>query len=347
MDMRANWLLSLGCAAGLAVACGGGVSLGIGSDGGGGGDDGGSSGSSGGGSSGGSGTGVKECADTNACGPAPASPAMKCDDGSLGGFTGRCLQDPSGKCSWEFRDCPKPAACFDATGNTLDPQYRKCASDIECATIQYSQDCCGTQRIAGVTKAELTDASICAKNREATLPKCGCAAGPDTADDGSTAIGPTPGTPPVVWCNPGTSMCETSYKAEQCGGVTCKPDETCCSGSPVPKPYCSTGACPVSRRAYKKDITYLTEADRQNLTEDLYRFPLATYRYKSESEADRQHLGFIIDDVSPSPAVMSSGDRVDLYGYTTMTVAALQVQAKELADLRREVADLKRSCGKR
>ena len=56
--------------------------------------------------------------------------------------------------------------------------------------------------------------------------------------------------------------------------------------------------------------------------------------------------GFIIDDVVPSPAVQQSGERVDMYGYQTMAVAALQVQARELAALRREVEELKATCGK-
>jgi hypothetical protein len=117
---------------------------------------------------------------------------------------------------------------------------------------------------------------------------------------------------------------------------------------PLPTPTCfDSGACPVSQRKHKKDITYLSEADRERLNDELLRFPLATYRYKSESDADREHLGFIIDDVAPSPAVQPSGERVDMYGYQTMAVAALQVQARELAALRREVEDLKATCGTR
>ena len=38
----------------------------------------------------------------------------------------------------------------------------------------------------------------------------------------------------------------------------------------------------------------------------------------------------------------ANGERVDMYGYTTMSVAALQVQAREIAELRRQVEDLKR-----
>jgi hypothetical protein len=106
-------------------------------------------------------------------------------------------------------------------------------------------------------------------------------------------------------------------------------------------------ACPISQRQHKKDIAYLSETDRQRLNDELMSFRLATYRYKSESAAEREHLGFIIDDVAPSPAVLESGERVDMYGYQTMAVAALQTQATEMAKLRRELDELKTSCAKK
>jgi hypothetical protein len=40
--------------------------------------------------------------------------------------------------------------------------------------------------------------------------------------------------------------------------------------------------------------------------------------------------------------VDASRGRIDLYAYTSMAVAALQQQAREIAALRREVARLKR-----
>jgi hypothetical protein len=39
------------------------------------------------------------------CGPAPAMPTIQCADGSVGGFTGRCLPR-DGRCGWEIRRCP-------------------------------------------------------------------------------------------------------------------------------------------------------------------------------------------------------------------------------------------------
>ena len=130
-----------------------------------------------------------------------------------------------------------------------------------------------------------------------------------------------------------------------CGANTCTKGQTCCDGMPFQKPTCVDGMqCPISQRQHKKNISYLSEMDRQRLNDELMGFRLATYRYKSESSSEREHLGFIIDDVAPSPAVLESGERVDMYGYQTMAVAALQTQATEMAKLRREVEVLKTTC---
>ena len=67
---------------------------------------------------------------------------------------------------------------------------------------------------------------------------------------------------------------------------------------------------------------------------------LATYEYKSQDHS--RHLGFIIEDDPSSPAVLRGQDRVDLYGYASMAVATLQVQEREIVQLRREVEDLRR-----
>jgi hypothetical protein len=58
----------------------------------------------------GSGSGAapeEECRITE-CGPRPGMPVRKCDDGSLGGNTGRCLRRAGGACGWEIRACPPP-----------------------------------------------------------------------------------------------------------------------------------------------------------------------------------------------------------------------------------------------
>ncbi|MGE0792033.1 MAG: hypothetical protein AB7S26_40540 [Sandaracinaceae bacterium] len=59
------------------------------------------------------------------CGPALGLPAYECDDGSIGGNTGRCLRLSDGSCGWEVRDCPSGGACSaDECGPApLSPAY--------------------------------------------------------------------------------------------------------------------------------------------------------------------------------------------------------------------------------
>ena len=73
---------------------------------------------------------------------------------------------------------------------------------------------------------------------------------------------------------------------------------------------------------------------------------MASYRYRAAGPEDRKHLGFIIEDVGQSAAVDAQRDRVDLYGYASIAVAALQVQAKQIESLQAEVAALRREVGK-
>ena len=111
----------------------------------------------------------------------------------------------------------------------------------------------------------------------------------------------------------------------------------------------------VSRRRYKKNIEYLGATDLQRLHDELLKFHLASYQYNMPGASPATHLGFIIDDVTPSPSVAANGNTVDLYGYTSMAVAAVQTQAREIDTLKREVESLRaqiamsarRSCGAR
>ena len=103
--------------------------------------------------------------------------------------------------------------------------------------------------------------------------------------------------------------------------------------------HAKRNTCPVSTARLKKEIHYLSDAELQQLSEDTQSLRLTTYRYKDGDPA--QHLGFIIEDAPSSAAVIKGRDRIDLYGYTSMTVATLQVQQKELAALRAEVETLR------
>lgn len=342
----ASWL-SLGIgAAGLVVACGGNVSLGtiggeLAADGGG-------ASSSGGSSSGSTGGGV-ECKDPALCGPALGMPNYDCGDGTTGGPTGRCLVNPDGSCGWEVRECPAkdggpaPTACFDSGGKVLDA-HRACTTAADCVVVKMGTDCCGNSAAVGVAKSSEKQVAQCAGERDSKWPACGCPAGPTKADDGTTDPSFGSGTADVTCHN---NKCETTFKPEKCGNNICTATQTCCGPMPLPEATCVDGAnspCPISQRKMKKDILYLSDSEKEQLSSELMSFPLATYRYKTEGNEQKPHLGFIIDDVAPSPAVLESGERVDLYGYSTMTVAALQVQAKEIAELKKQMEELKKDC---
>ncbi len=71
---------------------------------------------------------------------------------------------------------------------------------------------------------------------------------------------------------------------------------------------------------------------------------LATYEYRPEYQArlgQRRHLGFVIEDSPNIPAVDRDHDMVDLYGYTSMLLAATQTQREEIDDLKRQLQALK------
>ncbi len=341
---KTSWLFAGGVAGCVIVACGGSVSLGeVGS--GVNGTPGTSSGTTSSGSSGSSGPAAKDCNAPGACGPALGMPAQKCSDGSIGGNTGKCLAQKDGSCAWEIRTCPPdPAAsCFGKDG-TIDPSYKKCTTQADCVAVDYQLDCCGSKRATGIAKASEAAVKACVVAHDGAFPQCDCLVKPTVGDDGSSDSG-TPDTK-AVFCST-AGVCETSFKGSVCGKNVCGPTQTCCNGVPFPEPTCfNSTACPISQRKFKKDIAYLTDEDKQRLSSELLRIPLATYRYKSEGEADRAHLGFIIDDIAPSAAVTEKGDRVDMYGYATMSVATLQVQAREIAELRRQVEDLRAELAK-
>ncbi len=100
-------------------------------------------------------------------------------------------------------------------------------------------------------------------------------------------------------------------------------------GSGLTYLVCDSGA--KSRREFKKDIDYVSEAQRDELANEALSIPLATYRYKSEPNASKKHLGFIIDD-QPENGLAVQADRthVDEYGYTSMLLATVQKQQREI-----------------
>lgn len=140
----------------------------------------------------------------------------------------------------------------------------------------------------------------------------------------------------VVDCSDRTGMC--TEEGETCGPIDgCNTYMICAASDPQEQP----GGCPISRAEHKTDIEYLSDGEREALSAELLGIRLATYRYRNAT-TDRRNLGFIMEDIEPSPAADSTRGIVDLYGYTSMAVAALQEQSREISELRAEIGRLRR-----
>lgn len=96
----------------------------------------------------------------------------------------------------------------------------------------------------------------------------------------------------------------------------------------------------MSRRAAKTNVTYLSRSEVQRLHDELLTYRLATYGYSQAAMGPGTRLGILTDDVAPSASVAPDGTHLDLYAYTSMAVAALQTQAREIERLQRAVAAL-------
>jgi hypothetical protein len=139
----------------------------------------------------------------------------------------------------------------------------------------------------------------------------------------------------------GVAACTTEKAGGACGteGARCDPEDSCnrlllCSASD-PK----LQGCPISTRAVKRDVHYLDDEARERYARELRAVKLATYRYRGPDPTPR--LGFLLEDRPPGEAVDAERDMADLYGYTSMAVAAFQVQARQIEALQEEVARLR------
>lgn len=142
----------------------------------------------------------------------------------------------------------------------------------------------------------------------------------------------------------GVPACTTEVLGDPCSpaGSSCDPANdcnalmTCATEDPTQQP----GGCPISLRSAKKDIQYLSPAERDALATELLGTRLARYHYKNEPPDARLQLGFLIDDQPQSPAVMGDQSHVNLYGYTSMTVATLQAQQAQIEAMQAQIAAL-------
>jgi hypothetical protein len=153
---------------------------------------------------------------------------------------------------------------------------------------------------------------------------------------------------PLTWVCGGASAGCPAIRPH--AGTACSQDQQLCTygDCTAPAVRCQNGSwhespqsCPISTRTKKQDIHYLSTEDVDALAHRTLATRLATYEYISGDPSP--HLGFIIEDDPDSPAVLRDKGHVDLYAYTSMAVATLQAQSREIAALRREVEALKRA----
>jgi hypothetical protein len=238
-----------------------------------------------------------------------------------------------------------------------------CATNTDCP----QGDACGTAHVCGMSclssadcpPNELCEGGACTKpggSSSSSSGGTGCLSSADCPPNETCVSGVCTAPAGLQWydtcgdpvCHGHTTQpfpaCSTQMAGQPCtlAGVKCDPGDSCnrllecASSNPATM-------CPVSRARFKHDIRYLPDADLARVKDDLMTMRLSTWRYNNEGQAGREHLGFIIDDNPESPSVDASGDHVDLYGYTSMAVAAVQVQDKEIAAQRQKIESLERA----
>lgn len=93
----------------------------------------------------------------------------------------------------------------------------------------------------------------------------------------------------------------------------------------------------------KKDVHYLTDAEQARIAREALSLKLASFRYTNTPETDRRaRLGFMLEDAPTVAAADMQSKQVDLYAYTSMVLALVQEQQREIAALRAEVERLKK-----
>lgn len=231
---------------------------------------------------------------------------------------GECYSNYCGGCHAEFYTESGQAVC-NACDDDSDCAFNQVCTDDGCRTAcSDDRDCpdgfCGRDRVCH-DRADLSIYYTCGD------PVCrGHMGDPDI-----------PRCPEGV--SPGDLCRDPSYVCDP--GDSCNRLLVCSDTDPT------SHGCPISRRDAKRDITYLAEDERAALTDELLSMRLATYNYVFEPEDAERQLGFIIEDIEPSAAVDAERDMVDLYGYLSMTVAAIQTQSAEIEALRAEVEALR------
>jgi len=163
--------------------------------------------------------------------------------------------------------------------------------------------------------------------------------------------------PPQPMCGGETEwFCEQPHPDSECPVGRPLSGEPCSENGKVCEYLCGPGnsmtcvdniwqqtnspSCPISSRRFKNNIEYLAAEARQEIAEQTLSVRLAEYDYIGTIPARTRRLGFVIEDHPDLAAVAENGANIDLYAYTSMVLATVQVQAEQIAALRRELAEL-------
>jgi hypothetical protein len=137
------------------------------------------------------------CDAQDACGPAPGVPTWMCEDGTVGGSTGRCVEQQDGSCGWEIRWCPRQCDANECGPQPGQPNYM-----------------CPDGTVAGPTE--------CTRRADGT---CGWDFVQCPPADCTNVMCPQGTT-----CNPMIGRCEPT-QGETCGNTVCGTDQYCCNPS--------------------------------------------------------------------------------------------------------------------
>jgi hypothetical protein len=158
---------------------------------------------------------------------------------------------------------------------------------------------------------------------------------------------------PPVWACEAPNPDPACPAAQPLVGTGCRVEgQTCDYGcEPGMRRVCREGgwvrdssptSCPISTRRAKRDIDYLAPDEVDALAREVLSTRLATYEYTDPALAGRRHLGFILEDRAASDySVDPERSQVDLYGYASLLLAALQAQERRVEALERELRELR------
>jgi hypothetical protein len=219
--------------------------------------------------------------------------------------------------------CKTLATCQGTTWQITPPPASECGGPTPtCPATQPTGQCSSPGEICGYgsTTCDCSCGPLCGPGNtgfwscQSALPGC-----PTTPPNAGTAC-TTNGATCRYQCGPDG--------ARQCSAGTWKLQDG--------------GPCPVSTRKAKEQIVYLDDADADRIAREVQAMRLATWVYKAPLDDGRPHMGIVLEDQPKgSYAVDLRSNMVDLYGYSSMLLATVQSQQRELDRQKKEIDALR------